>query len=199
MPNGYTAEIYDGDESFRKYVIRVAKSFGAYYHLREEGLDEPLSKIDDSDVLHYKQSLDNAQTKYDEFTALSEDEQKALWQEDLVRIREANHRAVVRDAELAERYGRMLGKVIVWNVPEELIELKKTMRKYLEESMDFDCGIGPVYQSDEPTFEKWLNDKVASFERDKSYYSERLEKTKKRLAEQHAWHEMLMKALEGIE
>lgn len=199
MPNGYTAEIYDGDESFRKYVIRVAKDFGAYYHQRDGRLDDELTKIDDSDILYYTRKIDEAQTTYDNFTALSEEAQKELWQEDLEKIRAANARSVVRNTELAERYGRMLGKVVGWNVPDELSNLKKTMQKHLIESMNFDCGTGPVYQLEEPTFDKWLNDKVESLTRDMSYYAKELERSKKQFAEQHAWHQMLMDALKDID
>lgn len=194
MPSGYTSEIYDGNESFKDFVTLCAKDFGAYYHLRDESRDTPLTKIDDWDVFHYQKSLDKAQTAYDEFTALSEDEQKALWQENLKEIREANEKADRQDTELAERYGKMLAKVIAWDVPAELKNLKDKMRSALEDSIRFDCG-GRGYRLPEPEFDKWRDDKVSSLERSIKYDVEHLELAKKRMAEQHAWHDMLMEVM----
>lgn len=199
MPNGYTSDIYDGNESFRNYAMNVAKAFGAYYHLRDESSDAPLSKLD-SDSLHfYQKKLDDAQVAYDDFTALSLSEQKELWQEELVKIRKVNAESKVRNEELAARYSRMLGKVVAWNVPKELAGLKSTMRQYLIESMDFDCGTGPVYQMPEPTLDKWIDDKVRGLQRDIIYYTNSIEREKKRLAEQHAFHEALMDALKDMD
>jgi hypothetical protein len=198
MPSGYTSEIYDGDESFKNFVTRCAKDFGAYYHLRDEGIDAPLSKIDDWDVQYYTKSLDKSQTKYDEFTALSEDEQRVKWQEAMEQIRKANENGIKRDNELAERYGKMLAKVISWNVPDELKNLKDKMRKALEDSIDFDCG-HRGYRIPEPGFEKWRDAQVDSLMRSIQYDQEHLELAKKRMAQQHAWHEMLMKAIEQFD
>lgn len=198
MPSGYTSEIYDGDESFKNFVTRCAKDFGAYYHLRDEGIGAPLSKIDDGDVQYYTKSLDKSQTKYDEFTALSEDEQRVKWQEAMEEIRKANEKGIKRDNELAERYGKMLAKVIAWNVPDELKNLKDKMRKALEDSIDFDCG-HRGYKIPEPGFEKWRDAQVDSLMRSIQYDQEHLELAKKRMAEQHAWHEMLMKAIEQFD
>lgn len=196
MPNGYTAGIYEGDDSFKNYVTRVAKDFGAYYHQRDDGLDEPLKPLGDDSLLYHQRELDKAQTKYDDFTALDVNAQRKVWQEALKDVREANEKSNQEGIELASRYGELLAQTIAWTVPPELVNLKDKMRKYLEDSIDFDCNVN--YNLPEPDFDKWLREHLRSLEWGIEYHSKEVEREKKCIAEQREWHNLLMDALKNM-
>ena len=56
MPTGYTADIYHGkDVSFKDFVLTCARSRGALIHMREEPLDTPIRKRDNSNSYHLKE------------------------------------------------------------------------------------------------------------------------------------------------
>ncbi|QOI67552.1 hypothetical protein SEA_BEUFFERT_183 [Streptomyces phage Beuffert] len=193
MPSGYTAELYEGEQSFEDFVKKAARAMGAYMHLRDEPSDTPLTKRT-LDVSYYIQRIDKAQTEYDEFTAMSEDEQRGLYQKFLDNRKEYEVESNEQTDALAARYGEMLARVISWRVPDELDGLKDFMREQLEASINFDCGYRGV-NLPTPTFEEWRDEKVDQLERDKVYYGKRMDEEKQRVKEQNEYHDALMKAL----
>ncbi|UUG69481.1 hypothetical protein SEA_SHAM_180 [Streptomyces phage Sham] len=189
MASGYTSKLHDGEQEFSEFVLDCARAFGAYIHLRDEP-NAVLSKIED-DTPNRIRALDRAQQAYDEFTALSEDEQKEMHKEYVLRTRKYNEDSAKNRTEVAERYGRMLGKVIAWNPPKELENLKDFMKEQLESSIEFDCK---PYEAKILEFDEWLDNHVSHLLRSIEYAEDDIEKEKKRVKEQHAWHEALLKA-----
>jgi len=189
MATGYTSKLYDGEQEFGEFVLDCARAFGAYIHLRDEP-NAVLSKIED-DTPNRIRALDRAQTAYDEFTALSEEEQKALHQEYVLSTQAYNRKNLQRRIDVAERYGKMLAKVIAWNPPEELENLKEFMKEQLEGSIEFDCK---PWEAKVLEFEEWRDDHVKHLLRMIERCEEDIEREKKRVKEQHAWHEALLKA-----
>lgn len=189
MATGYTSKLHDGEQEFSEFVLDCARAFGAYLHLRDEP-NAVLSKIDD-DTPRRLRALDNAQEEYNEFTALSVDEQKALYKKYVADTTKYNEDSKKKRLEIAERYGKMLAKVIAWNPPKELENLKEFMKEQLESSIDFDCK---PFESRVLDFGEWLAFTVDSLLRSIEYREKDVEREKKRVAEQHAWHEALLKA-----
>jgi hypothetical protein len=189
MTTGYTSKLYDGEQEFSDFVMGCARAFGAYFHLRDEP-NGSLSKIEDR-TPEMIRNLDRVQEKYDEFTALSVDEQKRLHQDYVESTQAYNRKTEKRKREVADRYGRMLAKVIAWNPPKELENLKEFMKEQLESSIAFDCK---HFESKVLGFDEWLDDHVAHLLRCIENAEDDIESEKKRVKEQHAWHEALLKA-----
>jgi len=189
MATGYTSKLHDGEQSFSDFVLDCARAFGAYVHLRDN-LNTVTLQIEDR-TSTYAGYVDKSQTAYDNFTALTEDEQRQQYNKYVADMTKYYSDQKVKDAELAKRYGEMLGRVIAWNVPKELNNLKEFMKEQLERSIEFDCK---TYNFNAPTFEEWLDDKVSYLERSLRNDVESLEKEKKRITEARAWHEALLKA-----
>jgi hypothetical protein len=189
MASGYTHKLYDGEQEFGEFVLDCARAFGAYIHLRDEP-NAALSKIED-DTPRRMRSLDRAQEAYNEFTALSLEEQRELHKKYVVDTEKHNEKTKKHRLEVAERYGKMLAKVIAWDPPKELENLKDFMKEQLEGSINFDCK---PYESRVLEFDEWLDNQVRSLLRSIEYAEDDLEREKKRVKEQHAWHEALLKA-----
>lgn len=191
MATGYTHALNQGEQSFEDFVFGCAKAFGAYIHLRDEPSSAVLSKIED-DSARYELAIGTAQTHYDDFTALTEEEQREKYDKYVAEMTHWNEETKKSNRELSERYGRMLARVISWDAPKELSELQEFMKEQLESSIRFDCR-GGNYRIQE--FDEWLDTKVRCLERAISSATERFEREKARVAEQHAWHDTLFKAV----
>lgn len=191
MASGYTSELHDGDQSFEDFALGCARAFGAYIHLRDDANGTPLSKIEDR-TADYQRALDKAQTKYDDFTALTEDEQRKVYEKYVEEMIEYNMDGQAKRQAISARYGMMLGKVIAWSVPKEIEPLREFMQKQLIDSIEFDCRFPALAVL---PFEEWLDDHVSHLLRSLDNAYSRLEREKKRVAEQHAFHEALMKAI----
>lgn len=189
MASGYTHKLHEGEQEFSEFILDCARAFGAYIHLR----DEPhavLSKINDC-TADYQRRVDRASEEYVEFTALSEFEQRDIYDKEIAEIEKHEKESRENKKAVAERYGKMLGKVLAWQAPKELENLKEFMKEQLESSIEFDCK---VYKSRIREFGDWLDDKVSYLERSIERAEEQVREEKKRVKEQHAWHEALLKA-----
>lgn len=160
MPTGYTAPIYEGEENFtfKKFVMRCARNFGALVEMIGEPLDAEIDFdkcFQPSD--YHKKALERVEKEYQEFLDNPPTKEK---------LRKEYDKKVNNDFEkfleqrerkeaLRERYAAMLEQVKVWDPPtEEHNGLKVFMISQLQESMDYDCKVYSPYTDDR---EEYIN------------------------------------------
>jgi hypothetical protein len=142
MPTGYTADIADGI-SFDQFVWNCARAFGALVLLRDapSGAAIP-ERFEPSGS--YQKSADEARaqiTLLDGMTA----EEVAIAAAAAHEVALASWRKRLAAADtLREKYAAMLAQAEAWTPPTaEHVGLRDFMLQQLNESMRFDCGVGP--------------------------------------------------------
>jgi len=192
MPSGYTVDLYEGNDiEFSDFVMSCARGMGAFIHQRDEHIgNEPTRML--LDVSMEKRQIDSLQQEYDEFTALTLEEQEGLYEiycEDTKRCyRESEGNRVA----MRKRYADMLMKVLLWEVPEELKSLKEFMEKQLRDSIDFDTRFRQMSLA---TFAEWLHSKTDGVLKRIDYWEESILSEERRVREQNRYYELLMASL----
>lgn len=200
MPTGYTAKLYDGEQSFEAFVLGCARAFGAAINMRDDDSDVPITieAITDTSDYHVK-GVRTAKAELARLTSLSaeqlEREARAAY---LDRV-EADVRYTKDALAKRDRYERMLKQVREWRCPsEEHAEFRQFMINQLTGSIDFDTSLKhhtpPVQQ--EPA--EWLAGRIERAERDIKYHSEEESKRIERNAERIRWVNQLRESL-GLE
>lgn len=189
MSSFYTEGIAEGNDSFFDYATLCAREFGAYHHMRDDEDDVLLYPLPDDEIIRQKKRLEDAQDEYDEFTARSEDSQRAVYETECRKRNAEMQKENARRLVVLRRYSDMLGRVIAWDVPEKLSSLKGVMQKNIESSIQFDCS--PI-KTTHPDFSDWRDAKVKSLERSIHYSAEALVLAKKQYEEMRDWHKTLM-------
>lgn len=198
MPTGYTAPIYNGDNiSFKDFVLRCARQFGALYHMREEPMDAPIKKrkLD----TYYLEGLKEAIKDLEEFSANppTRDSLAKEWADRLAKLKEEDAKRNKERHELRTRYIAMLRQVQAWVPPtDEHRNLKEFMISQIQDSIEYDCHIWN--DADKfPTMEQYIENSLSCkhLEKEVEYYQEQWEKEVKRCEEANKWIEDLEKSL----
>ena len=171
MPTGYTARIYEGQETtFADYALECARAFGVLVDLRDEPADTPIPE-EFTPRPYYRENLDRARRRLAEVEAWS-DEQAAVEaaRNNDEALREALERARQNQA-LRERYEAMLAQAEAWEPPTpKHEELAKFMVSQLRDSIKHDC-----YEIDmpEPVSGEEYKAQQINFARQEAGYYER--------------------------
>ena len=203
MPTGYTAPIYEGDEnfSFEKFALRCARSFGAFYGMR----DEPLDAEFDLDSLfepseHHKKALEKAECQYLEFLKCPPTEESLGKEYDaLIKLREKEYaEREWKISVMRARYKEMIRKAEAWVPPTgEHEELKKFMLKQLNKSLEFDCKpYNPICESREEYIKARITPDYFLWEIE--YYKEEWDKEVERCESRKRWVIQLMESLRNV-
>lgn len=200
MPTGYTAPIYEGEENFtfKKFVMRCARNFGALVEMRGEPLDAEI----DFDKLfqpsdYYKKALERVEKEYQEFLDNPPTEEK---------LGEEYDKKVNNDFEkfleqskmkeaLQVRYAAMLEQVKAWEPPtKEHNNLKEFMISQLQESMDYDCVVYSPHTDDREEYIKYHMSPDPLL-KEIAYYKGRYEKEVELCNNRKQWVIKLMESL----
>lgn len=195
MPTGYTAGLYEGDESFETFVMHAARGMSVLMLMRDAPFDAPIpDKFEPSD--YHTKALHDARTRLETAMALTEAQA-----EELARI--ANERrtaeyeeAKAKDAARRRRYEEMLAKVEAWQPPtDDHMGFKRFMLEQLTESIRYDCG-GGVSDPPKPitAIEYGENEIRRAFD-DIYYHKDQLAKEEARCAQRTAWVKALRESL----
>lgn len=196
MPTGYTADVQSGKVTeFREFAMSCARAFGALIEMRDEPADAPVPERFARSTYH-DQALATAQARIVELEAMSEEQRMAGAMSDYRQAVEDWERREKERSQHAERYTRMLGKVLAWEPPSpDHEELKTFMRKQLEDSRKFDCSSyssrpQPIHH------DKWHSEQIAMAMRSvESHAAERVKETH-RVESRNLWLQSLRASLE---
>ena len=183
MPNGLTAKIAEGqDVTLRDYLMGVGRMMGYAINQKEDSRDEPLRGVA-VDRYHYDWIAQD-RAKLELLRSMSSSEIEEAAQRDFEqRFTSWKKRRDERTA-LRARYEDMIEQVQNWEAPGELASTKAEAVKYLEESLDFDCG-GSSYDSEPQPQDctSWHAKQVAVHEESLESHEKNLEKENVRVAE----------------
>jgi hypothetical protein len=191
MPTGYTAKLYEGEQSFEDFVLRCARGMGALATMRDDPMDAPIPDRFEPDP-YYRDSLARSEAKLAEAEAWTEDEAFAEWQ--TAYATQVDSRAEVASETAAKRvrYERMLAAVKAWEPPTPDHQgFKDFMIEQLTGSIDFDCS---NYEwPDPPVFAVWRDEELERRRRRVEMDRESWADEQRRAAERTAW----VRALKG--
>lgn len=187
MPTGYTAPVMEGKiTDVKDFATTCARAFGAFIHQRDDSPAAELRYPEPPDNSFYTESLAKAKSDSLKWSSTTEEERYAQWS-DYVREQEiARHNSLAALSEKRARYEKMLAQVVAIEVPSNLESFKQFMIDQLNESIKFDCGDGRFendYYKSLP-FYKWCEEKDKRMIRDVIFYTEQLNKERKRYEEQ---------------
>ena len=186
MPTGYTAALYEGEQSFEQFVWRIARGFGALIHLRDES---PKSKItlpdDESEDTRRTNHLTEQLEKYiKELHFLNNATKVQLRQkldsehfENVERLKQSRK----NERDRFKRYSKMMKKVLNWIPPtDDHIRLKKLMIEQINTSIEYDChGMNDPLPR-KKALKIWLKETKDSVQRSIVYYTEELKEQDKK-------------------
>lgn len=200
MPTGYTAPIYEGEENFtfKKFVMRCARNFGALIEMRGEPLDAEIDFdkcFQPSD--YHKKALERVEKEYQEFldNPPTAEELGKKYDEKVNNDFEKFLKQRKRKEALQERYAAMLEQVKAWEPPtDEHNGLKEFMISQLQESMDYDCNVYSPYTDDREEYIKYHMSSDPLL-KEIAYYKERYEKEVELCNNRKQWVIKLMQSL----
>lgn len=202
MPNGYTAEIYDGkDVTFKQFALTCARAFGPCIMQRDDPLDVPPMVQMPSD--YHERALIQARNELGEIQSMSPEDCQAMADAEYDEAMARRHKYIVATNERRARYDGMIAKVADWTPQTaEHVEFKTFMLNTLHESKKWDCG----EPEDELTFwatpkkidgETWRKDKVNYLRESIEHHTEEHEKEVTRTAGRNKWITDLLDDLKG--
>jgi len=200
MPTGYTAAIEDNkDMSLKEFILVCMPAFSRSRY--EERSRDPEILLRDFEVgSYYLDKLAENRKELDNFISLSEEEQKALMEEEKLEKEEGYKKAWKENDDLKAAYYRMLLFVDGWVCPDTCKNLKEFMQSQLKESISFDCKFYPdLYEFKYTSFEEWRDAKIKNLEEDVSYSEKSLEEEVARVNKSNEWIRALREAVEKLE
>lgn len=198
MPTGYTAGLYEGEQSFEDFAWGVARGFGALITMRDDPSDAPVPDEFQPSSYH----RDAIQEAKDDLAALARMTDAEIMVEQSGKYHEAKqHRArYISDRQaLGARYRRMLEKAIAWEPPTpDHVKFKETMVEQLEQSIEFDCGGSYAPALPEMlTADEYRTKVRAKLEHDVAYHEAEYAKEVERAEQRTAWVRALRDSLDG--
>lgn len=195
MPTGYTADLYEGAQSFEDFAWGVARGFGALISMRDEPLDAPIpeqllpSSYHPDRIAQAKRELARLKVATDEQLAEAQEnerEEAFAYRESYVREREARR----------QRYEAMLDQARAYEPPTPDHEnFKATMIAQLEQSINFDCGSYEPSVPEELPVAEYRAAKIAEAEREIAYHEKEFAKEVERCEQRTAWVQALRGSL----
>lgn len=191
MPSSYTNDLYEGkDVTFEQFVLKCARAFGANIHMRDEPLNSEIKEYVASEYSLKK--AEEARKRLEELEAMTEAEIKAynlsVYNDSVIRHNEA----AARNAEMKDRYTKMLERVERWVPPtNDHKDLKEFMIRQIKDSIDFD-----IYTPEYPPSNFNYHEKV--IEREKwniEYHTRSYREEVQRANKFNEWNRQLKESL----
>lgn len=191
MPTGYTAKLYDGEQSFEDFVLGCARAFGALITLRDSP-EAPIPESFEPDNYH-RDKLREAFARLQEVNAWTSTEAEARRDAAYERSHQQWAESKARtDAQVA-RYRAMLAEVQAWRPPPALANLQAFMVEQLTGTIDFDG-----HNSSEPQRQPvvtWWEAQHQSAMSDITYHYDERRKDEERAESRSAWVRALRDSL----
>jgi hypothetical protein len=197
MPTGYTGYINEAGATFEKFVMRCARSRGAFVMMREDPLDAPIPADLNKPSDYHKTELAKAEKEWEDFLKLSLEDAAKLSDEEYKRESEKFAGYEKKHQLLKKKYVAMLQKVKAWIPPtEDHEDLKEFMISQINQSIDHDCS--PFPESVLPkrmTATEWSDKKRDKIRRSINYHREELCKEIQRCNDRNDYVQKLVASL----
>lgn len=198
MPTGYTAKICEGDQTFKEFALTCARAFGACFHQRDEGLDQP-PKLQEPDD-YYMEELDKAIKELERFKNLSNEELSVMasdkFNEEVRQIKQD----ISNKKEAKDRIKKMLTEAKEYNTPTtDHDEFKKFMIDQLEQTLKWEGDLS-YYENSLKRFkllsgEEYRNSVIEGLQNHVEYCKKFYAKEINRVDEHNKWLKELINSL----
>lgn len=139
MPNGYTAALFDAEQSREDFLLRCARAFGPLFHQRDDPMDDK-PRLRTVDTTYAETALAEAQQRLSAAEGWSDDEAEA---EALAHNDEQEDRWQCSQEsanELRARCESLIAQVEAWEPPtDDHVALKDFTLAQLQECIDHEC------------------------------------------------------------
>jgi len=194
MATGYTCIIEDGDgATFREYLLRCARAFGACIEQREDSLGELPKHREPTG--YYTDRIRECEAKLRELQTMTVEQADVLARaEHTAAVLSYAKEARARVAKL-RRYDAMLAEVEAWTPPTAQHQgLKDFMRSQIVDSVKFERGYDPPAPV-LATGADWLTAALESERQSLGYAVQHHREEVERCTEANAWIDALMTAV----
>lgn len=209
MPTGYTYIIADGI-SFKNFVLRCARNFGALVTMRDDSLDvEVPDEILPSD--YHKKEMEKIRIKLENAKKMDLDTAEECASKEFLDAVISHSKSFLKTVELRQKYIEMLSKVNSWIPPTKDHEnLKEFMIDQITTSIEFDCSakfigrlqseiINPKENLIKKTGNEWLSNHIAELENNLEYHTKEYLEEVERCKERTEWIQALKQSLKEDE
>lgn len=200
MPSGYTAALYEGEQTFNDFVLQSARGMGAAILMRDLDMNVPitLDQIQETDTYN-TEDLDTARTDLVQAQALTDEEaaaeSQARYKEEVIAHKESE----AKRRALLDRYDLMLRRVQDWDPPTPDHEgLKKLMIEQLSQSIQFDCGASSWKPTEPVSGPEYREKRIAHYASEIAYHERQIAEKATRNAGRVEWTVALFESL-GVE
>lgn len=194
MPTGYTCDVQNGKiTTLREYALTCVRAFGVAITLRDEPLDTPLPDEFIPETKYHEEQLKEATKNLNELLNATGQELEQTVIKHNEEVLKNWVKSEVERETVKIRYNTMIDKVMDWQVPDALKELKDFMRSQLIESRDHDC-----YKSKSPkdlSIEEYKAEKLTSLSWSVNFHTKEIEKEKERVRKRNEYLKTLKDAL----
>ncbi len=198
MPTGYTEIIEENkNTTFKDYLRRCSRAFGAYLHMRDNGLDSPSQPAEVSP--HYLEKIQEINKKIAYYKSMGGKEAQKLARKDFENKKKENKIYLLEKKEKLARYDLILEQVRNWNPPtKEHQELKEFAIRQIDLSTEFDRDerYDHLYQNlEEKSGEEWRKENIDRLEKELNFYKKTLKEETSRCDKANSWIAELEKSL----
>lgn len=200
MPTGYTANLYDDEQTFEDFALGCARAFGALVFMRDDPSDAEIPEEFTAPSYHLE-AVERARQRMEELAAMTDEEceQAALKDFDAKVTADTKSRSE-RTARFL-RYEAMVEMVNAWHPPtSDHQELKSFMLDQLKQSIDFDTRGFDQFEAEPKklTGFQWRDEEAKRAGSDLVYRLAEHEKETQRATERTAWVRALRESLQGV-
>lgn len=195
MPTGYTAKLYEGEQSWEEFAWGCARAFGALVTMRDDGADAPIpDEFAPSD--YHEKALAEAQARVAELGALTMERARMEADADYMGALSRHTKTLADHREKRKRYAAMLKLAEAWEPPTaDHVRFKEFMCEQLRESIDFDTNNDYLTTPQRATPLEWLEREQESAHRDVGYHAAEHAKEVERAITRTAWVQALRGSL----
>lgn len=186
MPTGYTATLYEGEQSFEQFVWRVARGFGALIHLRDESpkskITLPNDEVEEAQRTKYlSEQLEEYAKELHYFNNATKNQLRQKLDSEHFENVESLKQSRKDKRNRFKRYSKMMNNVLNWLPPtEDHINLKQLMIDQLNTSIEYDCHGMNDSLPRKKSLKNWLKETKESLERSIEYYTKELKEQDKK-------------------
>lgn len=200
MPTGYTANLYDGEQSFEEFAMGCARAFGALVSMKEDPTDKEIPERFEVSDYHIKNGIEYSE-RYNELLKYTEDQKIKFGEMKKDGLVKQYKDSISKYEIINHRIGKMKDSVINWGVPSpEHYELKKFMLQQLEisiETIDY-------YQDELKKIKgydvgHYYKNELESVLHSINYHKENHEKEVGRIKSRNDWVKALRDSLKSVE
>ncbi len=196
MPTGYTAKLYDGEQSFDDFVLGCARAFGALVTMREAPADTPIPQKLEPNIKYYDEQIAEGEKRLKEIEQMSLETAEIEANKDYHTAIENKKKNGDEKSAIRMRYESMLTLVENWHPPTaDHAGFKEYMENQLKESIDFDTNMRYYTEPKLLTPQEWIEQETKSatweISNGKKERAEEIERTNVR----NAWIQSLRESL----